>query len=199
MCTPGVNSHRMKNMPQGPSCRLTHRAGVISSEAPLLVVSRGGKEVVGGAKKEGQGERFHSYQGRPWQFPGFSFLPVHPCALLGLASSSGHSLLFLDHLIMMTMSLRPLLSSRENQRCRVLPKPALPVWVAPMASLIWRLASASYTALSADHLVPVLTSGCTWRMTSSGESRSIKWSLAFPTLNSSVMDEKGSWSIPVVL
>ena len=87
-----------KNMPQGPSCRLAHRAGIISCEAPLLVVSRGGKEVVGGAKKEGQGERFRSHQGRPWQFPGLSFLPVHPCALLGLASSSGHSLLFLDHL-----------------------------------------------------------------------------------------------------
>ena len=68
-----------------------------------------------------------------------------------------------------------------------------------MTSLIWRLAPASYTALAADHLVPVLTSGCTWRMTSSGESRSIKWSLAFPTLNSSVMDEKGSWSIPVAV
>ena len=48
-----------KNMPQGPSFRLAHRAGVpsfrlvISCEAPLLVVSRGGKEVVDGAKKEG--------------------------------------------------------------------------------------------------------------------------------------------------
>ena len=86
-----------KNMPQGPYCRLAHHAGVISCEAPLLVVSRGGKEVVGGAKKDGQGERFHSHQGRPWQFPGLSFLPVHRCALLGLASISGHSLL-LDHL-----------------------------------------------------------------------------------------------------
>ena len=84
-----------KNVRQGPSCGLAHRAGVISCEAPLLVVSRGGKYVVGGAKKEGQGEGFHSHQGRPWQFPG---LPVHPCALLGLASSSGHSLLFLDYL-----------------------------------------------------------------------------------------------------
>ena len=68
-----------------------------------------------------------------------------------------------------------------------------------MTSLIWRLASAFCTALAADHLVPVLTSGCTWHMTSSGESRSIKWSLAFPTLNSSVMKEKGIWSIPVVV
>ena len=87
-----------KNMPQGPSCRLPHRAGVISCETPLLVVSRGGKEVIGGMKKEGQGEGFHSHQGRPWQFPGLRFLPVHPCAPHGLASSSGHSLLFLDHL-----------------------------------------------------------------------------------------------------
>ena len=97
MCTSEVNSHRMKEHAAG-SLRLAHRAGVISCEAPLLVVSRGGKEVVGGAKKEGQGEGFHSHPGRPWQFPGLSFLPVHPCALLGLASSSGHSLLFLDHL-----------------------------------------------------------------------------------------------------
>ena len=40
-----------KNMPQGPSCRLAHHAVVISCEGPLLVVSRVGKEVVGGAKR----------------------------------------------------------------------------------------------------------------------------------------------------
>ena len=62
MCTSEVNPTGWKNMPQGPSCRLAHRAGVISCEAPLLVVSRGEKEVVGGAKKEGQGEGFHSHQ-----------------------------------------------------------------------------------------------------------------------------------------
>ena len=125
------------------------------------------------------------------------FIHVHclawPAAMATLFSSS----IILSSV--MTMSLWPLLSSRENHRCGVLPKPALQVWVAPMTSLIWRLASASCTALAADHLVPVLTSGCTWHMTSSSESRSMKWSLAFPTLNSSVMDAKGSWSIPVAV
>ena len=47
------------------SCKLANRTGVISCEAPLLVVSRGVKEVVGGAKEEGQGDGCLRNQGRP--------------------------------------------------------------------------------------------------------------------------------------
>ena len=96
------------------------------------------------------------------------FIHVHclawPAAVATLFSSS----IILSSV--MTMSLQPLLSSKENHQCGVLPRPALPVRVAPMTSLIWRLASASCSALAADRLVPVRTSGCTCRMTSSGET-----------------------------
>ena len=98
MCTSEVNSHRMKEHAAGSLLQTCTSRRCHLLWTPLLVVSRGGKEVVGGAKKERQGEGFHSHQGRLWQFSGLSFLPVHPCALLGLTSSSGHSLLFLDHL-----------------------------------------------------------------------------------------------------
>ena len=65
MCTSGVSSHKIKEHAAGSLLQTCSNTVVISCEAPLLVVSRGGKEVVGGAKKEGQGEGFHSHQGRP--------------------------------------------------------------------------------------------------------------------------------------
>ena len=126
---------RWENMPQGPSCRLAHRAGVISCEAPLLVFSGGGKVVVGGANKEGQSNGFHSHQGRPWQFSGLSSLPVHPYALLAVAILFSSSVMLSS---VMTMSLRPLLSSHESHQYEVISRPAFLVWVAPMTSLIRR-------------------------------------------------------------
>ena len=164
---------------------------------PLLVVNRGEKEVVGGVKKEGQDERFHSHHRRPWQFPGLSFIP---CALLGLASRGGYSFPLLDHVEFDDdhVSSAPAVLTGKHQ-CRVLPRTALLVWLAPKSPLIWRPASASCSALAANHLFPVLTSGCTYHMRSSGKSWGTMWSLGFPVLNSSVMDEKRSWRIPVAV
>ena len=198
MCTSEVNSHRMKEHATGS---LLHIAQVSSPVKPHCLWLAG------------VGRRLQVERRRKDKARGSIVIREDHDSFLASASSQfihAHCLawpaavatLFSSSIILssvMTMSLRPLLSLRENHRCGVLPKPAVPVWVAPITSLIWSLASASCNALAADHLVPVLTSGCTWRMTSSGESRSIKWSLAFPTLNSSVMDEKGSWSIPVAV
>ena len=95
MCTSGVNTNKVRERAVGPFCRRAYRAGVFSCEAPLLVVSRGGEEVVGGAKKEGQGWGFHSHQARPWQFPALSpsqFIHAHcltwPAAVATLFYSS---------------------------------------------------------------------------------------------------------------
>ena len=86
-------------MLQGPSCRLTHCAGVISGEAPLLVVSRGGKGDIGELKKEGQarGSIVHR-EDHDSSLASASSQFFYPCTLLSLVSSSVHFLLFLNHL-----------------------------------------------------------------------------------------------------
>ena len=127
-------------MLQGPSCRLAHCAGVISREAPLLVVSRGGKGDIGEVKKEGQvrGSIVHreDHDGSLASASSqFFFIHAH-C----LAWSAAVSTFFSSSIVfssVMTMSLQPLLSLRINHRCRVPPKPVLLVWLASMTSLIW--------------------------------------------------------------
>ena len=98
--------------------------------------------------------RRRDHASAPFQFIHTNWL-AWPAAVATLFSSS----IMLSSA--MTMSLQPLLSSWENHGIRVLPRPVLPVWVAPMSSLMWKLAAC--TALAADHLVLVLISDCTWR------------------------------------
>ena len=120
----------------------------------LSVISRAGKDVVGGVKKEGHGERFHNHQGRSWQFPGLSFLPVHPCALFGLASSNGHSLLLLDHVEFGDDHGTPAPDVLAgNHQCGVLPMSS----GLGGSNELFDLESdvCCCTALSADHLVRV--------------------------------------------
>ena len=92
----------------------------------------------------------------------------------------------------MTISQRPLGPCAENQRCTLLPRPALLSCTAPTMSLVRRLASASVTACSAVHFRPDFTTGCTSRITWSGESRNIMWRRTLPALNSSTTEESGS-------
>ena len=100
--------------------------------------------------------------------------------------------------LVMTMFLWCQLNSRENHRCgELLPKPALLVWVAPMTSLLWRLASASYTAIATDHMVPVLPSGCMCRMTSWIRKHHAEPS--FYNLEFSLDGGEGGWGILVAV
>ena len=158
------------------SCWVAHCAGVISWEAPLLVVGRGGKEAEGGAKKERQGERFHSHQQR--QFTGISSLHfIHAHCLAWSVAVATLLLLnnaaFGDHHLSMAPAV---LTGKPSMRYNC-----------------W----ASSSSLSGSSDCFDLTPGYTCSMTSSNESQSIFWNLAFPTLNSSVVDEKWSQSIPV--
>ena len=145
----------LENLPQGPSCRLVHLAGVIACKAPLLVFSKDRKEVQGEAKKQGKARGSIVTTEEHGSFltsaPPTSFMCTHWLGQQWWPLSSPPRLCWVRWW--------PLLSSQENHWFRVLPRPAFSVWVAPMTSLIWRLAYASCTALAADHLVPVLTSG----------------------------------------
>ena len=96
-------------------------------------------------------------------------------------------------LIMSLFSFRPTL---ENTFLLVLPSPARLVWVTPMMSLIRRLHSTSWAALTADYFVPDFTSGYAFRIISSAESFIIMWRRTFPILNSSTSEDIGSFRFP---
>ena len=110
---------------------------------------------------------------------------ANPAAVADLLSSS------MVRTSSMTISRRPLGPCAENQRCMLLPRPALLSCTAPTMSLVRRLASASVTPCSAVHFWPDFTTGCTSRITWSGESRSIMWRRTLPALNSSTTEESG--------
>ena len=93
------------------------------------------------------------------------------------------------------MSLFPFMPALENTFLLVLPSPARLVWVTSMMSLIRRLHSASWTALTADHFVPNFISGYAFQIISSAESF-IMWRRTFPILNSSTSEDIGSCRFP---
>ena len=62
-------------------------------------------------------------------------------------------------------------------------------------SLIWRLHTASWAALMADHFVPDFISGYAFRMISAAESF-IMWRCTFPIFNSSDSEDIGGSRFP---
>ena len=95
----------------------------------------------------------------------FHFVQAHCLAwvtALAVLCSSSNILIYL-----LTMSLFPFEPTLENTLWLVLPSPARLVWVTPMMSLICRLHSASWAALTANHFVPDFITGYAFRIISS--------------------------------
>ena len=122
------------------------------------------------------------------------FLPRGQSILCGGYSSAAAAVLCSSSNILtsLTMFLFPFGPTLENTLLLVLPSPARLVWVTPMMSLILRLHSAFWAALTADHFVPDFISGYAFRMTSSAESFINIWRRTFSILNSSTMKILGA-------
>ena len=123
----------------------------------------------------------------------FHFIQAHclawVTALAVLCSSS-------NILSSLTMSLFPFGPILENTLLLVLPTPARLVWVTPMMSLIRRLHSTSWAALTADRFIPDFISRYAFRMILSTEFFIMMWRCTFPILNSSTSEDIGSCRFP---
>ena len=124
----------------------------------------------------------------------FHFVQAHCLAwvtALAVLCSSSNILTCL-----LTMSLFPFGPTLKNTLLLMLPSPAWLVWVTPMMSLIRRLHSASWMALTADYFIPNFISGYTFWMISLAESFIMMWRCTFPILNSSTSEDIGSCRFP---